>query len=384
MTESDIRPEWWASETFWRKCAIFVTGFMALVLVLLTFHTLTVIKAGGESGRVPPYSVINHRIGFAMNDEAGHMKPVIGPLAPLFGEELTEAEAMALVDHGKLTVQARNCMNCHTILGNGAYYAPDLTKAWLDPGWGNEDARELLMTMFLEDPPTNARTFGTGRRMPNQDLTDAEVRAVIAYLKWMSAIDTNGFPAGFKPLPQGSLQPVESSEPQARRDRAGRPTAVGRGAVESLQPVESSEPQARRDRAGRPTAAGRGAVESLQPVESSEPQARRDRAGRPTAAGRGAVESLQPVESSEPQARRDRAGRPTAAGRGAVESLQPVESSEPQARRDRAGHPTAAGRGAVESLQPVEPNEPQARRDRAGRPTAAGRGAIKSLTGDAT
>jgi nitric oxide reductase subunit C len=24
-------------------------------------------------------------------------------------------------------------MNCHTLLGNGAYYAPDLTKAWLDP-----------------------------------------------------------------------------------------------------------------------------------------------------------------------------------------------------------------------------------------------------------
>ena len=51
----------------------------------------------------------------------------------------------------------------------------------------------------------NARTFGTNRRMPNQNLTDEEVRAVIAYLKWMSAIDTNGFPAGFNVLPQGAL-----------------------------------------------------------------------------------------------------------------------------------------------------------------------------------
>ena len=197
--------DWWASESFWRKCAIFVTGFMALVLVLLTFHTLTVIEAGSESGRVPAYSVINHRIDYVWDDERSRMAPVIGPLAPLFGEQLDEPTARALVDHGKLTVQARNCMNCHTLLGNGAYYAPDLTKAWLDPGWGNEQARELLMTMFLKDPPANARTFGTGRRMPNQNLTDDEVRAVIAYLKWMSAIDTNGFPAGFTSLPQGDM-----------------------------------------------------------------------------------------------------------------------------------------------------------------------------------
>ena len=203
--EGGSPPEWWASEDFWRKCAIFITAGMALVLVLLTFHTLTVIAAGADAGRVPAYAVINHRIGYEFDDERNMMAPVIGPLAPLFGEEFTEDEARALVDHGKLTVQGRNCMNCHTILGNGAYYAPDLTKAWLDPGWGNEEARELLMTMFLKDPVANARTFGTNRRMPNQNLTDAEVRAVIAYLKWMSAIDTNGFPAGFNVLPQGEL-----------------------------------------------------------------------------------------------------------------------------------------------------------------------------------
>ena len=194
--------EWWASEDFWRKCAIFVTAFMAVVLVMLTFHSLMVIEAGAESGRVPAYSVINHRVGFEFDEERNIGVPTIGPLVPLFGEIVTEEQALALVDHGKLTVQARNCMNCHTILGNGAYYAPDLTKAWLDPGWGNEQARELLMTTFLRDPPANARTFGTNRRMPNLDLTEDEIRGVIAYLKWMSAIDTNGFPSGFMPLPQ--------------------------------------------------------------------------------------------------------------------------------------------------------------------------------------
>ncbi len=209
-TQQPDRAEWWASEDFWRKCAIFITGFMALVLVLLTFHTLTVIEAGAEAGRVPAYSVINHRIGYEFDDERNFAVPVIGPQAPLFGELLSEEEARRLVDRGKLTVQARNCMNCHTLLGNGAYYAPDLTKAWLDPGWGNEAARETLMTRFLTDPVANARTYGTRRRMPNQQLTEDEVRGVIAYLKWMSAIDTNGFPSGFTPLPQGPLVGGES------------------------------------------------------------------------------------------------------------------------------------------------------------------------------
>ena len=58
-----------------------------------------------------------------------------------------------------------------------------LPKHGLDPGWGNEQARELLRTLFLKDPPSNARTFGTNRRMPNLELTDDEIRGVIAYLK---------------------------------------------------------------------------------------------------------------------------------------------------------------------------------------------------------
>ena len=193
--------EWWASENFWRKTAIFVTAGMAVVLILLSFHTVSVITAGTD--RVPSYSVINHRIDYVFDETRNMQVPVIGDEAPLFGGKLSDQEAEELVTLGKLTVQAKNCMNCHTLLGNGAYYAPDLTKAWLDPGWGNEAAREMLMMMFLQDPEANARTFGTNRRMPNLDITEDEARGVIAFLKWMSAIDTNGFPAGFTPLPQG-------------------------------------------------------------------------------------------------------------------------------------------------------------------------------------
>ena len=191
---------WWSSESLWRKMAIWVTAFMAVVLILLTFDTVRQITAGGE--RVPAYSVINQKIYYEYDDERGYQVPRIGEEAALFGEALDETNAEALVTLGKLTVQSKNCMNCHTLLGNGAYYAPDLTKAGLDPGWVHEDLREEMMVQFLLDPESNARTFGTGRRMPNLGITEKEARGIVAFLKWMSSIDTNGFPRGFTPLDQ--------------------------------------------------------------------------------------------------------------------------------------------------------------------------------------
>ena len=191
---------WWSDQETWRKVAIYTTAFMLLVLIGLTFDSVKQITAGSE--RVPAYSVINNRIYYQVDNERGIQVPVIGGPAPLFGETLSEADAAALVSLGKLTTQAKNCMNCHTLLGNGAYYAPDLTKAWLDPAWGAESVRERLMVTFLMDPRTNARGFGTTRRMPNLDITEAEARGIVAFLKWMSSIDTNGFPRNFTPIAQ--------------------------------------------------------------------------------------------------------------------------------------------------------------------------------------
>jgi nitric oxide reductase subunit C len=62
--------------------------------------------------------------------------------------------------------------------------------------------RETLLVEFLLDPGAHARTFGTNRRMPQLGITPEEARGVVAFLKWMSSIDTNGFPAVFTPLRQ--------------------------------------------------------------------------------------------------------------------------------------------------------------------------------------
>lgn len=191
--------QWWASESFWRKTAIWVTGVSLIVLIILTFDTIPQISVGSK--RVPAYSTINHRIEYTYDDQRKVQVPVIGAKEPLFGKELSEDEAEALVRHGKLTLQAKNCINCHTVLGNGAYYAPDLTKAWLDPYWGDSASREQTMIDFIKDPSEKLHN-NVNRRMPKLGVTDEEARGVVAFLKWMSAIDTNGFPYNFKPMQQ--------------------------------------------------------------------------------------------------------------------------------------------------------------------------------------
>lgn len=191
--------QWWASESFWRKTAIWVTGGSLIILIVLTFDTIPQISVGSK--RVPAYTVINHRIEYVYDDKRKVQAPVIGVKEPLFGKELSEREAEALVTHGKLTLQAKNCVNCHTILGNGAYYAPDLTKAWLDPYWIDRASREQGMVDFIMDPSDKLHN-GISRRMPKLGVTEEEARSVVAFLKWMSAIDTNGFPYNFKSMQQ--------------------------------------------------------------------------------------------------------------------------------------------------------------------------------------
>lgn len=185
----------WAREDFWKKVAVWVTAGSFIVLIFLTFDSMSKIEPGGS--RVQAYSVINKAIDYRFDAEKNRFRPVIGGDEPLYGKVLSEEEAEKLVALGKKTIQAKNCINCHTLLGNGAYYAPDLTRAWLDPAWIDAANRENLMLNFLQHPENNARTFGSNRKMPNLGITEEEAKGIVAFLKWMSAIDTNGFPHNF-------------------------------------------------------------------------------------------------------------------------------------------------------------------------------------------
>jgi len=201
----------WSDNRFWQRSAAWITGFASILLIWLTFDTSAQIAMGtdadlqnGVTKRVPGPTVINYKITYEMSTARGHEVPVIGEKELFFGrDDYSEEEAGALLHLGKLGSQTKNCMNCHTLLGNGAYYAPDLTKAWLDPAWGPEgsmqamtgkDTKEEAMAEFLQHPstyPTHARM------MPNLGITAEEAKGLVAFLKHMSSIDTNGFPRNF-------------------------------------------------------------------------------------------------------------------------------------------------------------------------------------------
>jgi nitric oxide reductase subunit C len=99
-----------------------------------------------------------------------------------------EAKLDDRVAAGKWVWQKHNCNDCHTILGIGGYYAPDLTKvmSYRDNEW---------VARFLKDPE---KVWPNPRRMPNLHLTDEEITDLIAFLNWVNGIDTNGWPP--KPL----------------------------------------------------------------------------------------------------------------------------------------------------------------------------------------
>ena len=66
------------------------------------------------------------------------------------------------VVHGKRIWEKHACINCHTILGEGAYFAPELGNVWVRYG-GREDpqaARDALKAWIATDrhrkPPPNA------------------------------------------------------------------------------------------------------------------------------------------------------------------------------------------------------------------------------------
>lgn len=86
---------------------------------------------------------------------------------------------------GKKIWEDNNCMGCHTLFGEGAYYAPELTKTVDRRG-------KPWLKAFLKDP----EIFYPGRRkMVKYDFTDEDIDHVIAFLDWAGKVDLNGFPA---------------------------------------------------------------------------------------------------------------------------------------------------------------------------------------------
>lgn len=91
------------------------------------------------------------------------------------------------VAHGKLVWEQNNCVGCHTLLGEGAYFAPELGNVYQRFGNSTEAIKAFIRSRPREGIP--------GRRsMPQFDLSEEELNAVAEFLKYTSEINTAGWP----------------------------------------------------------------------------------------------------------------------------------------------------------------------------------------------
>jgi nitric oxide reductase subunit C len=86
---------------------------------------------------------------------------------------------------GKRAFQHYNCNDCHTILGFGGYYAPDLTRAY------NRLGEDSIRRILKNPEVVFADSY---RKMPQQNLKDQEIEDLVAYLKWVANIDNSDWP----------------------------------------------------------------------------------------------------------------------------------------------------------------------------------------------
>ena len=100
-------------------------------------------------------------------------------------DQITDA-----VVRGKHIWERNNCMGCHTILGEGAYYAPELTRVYSRKG------ESYIKTVVMAKEPWAPR----GRKMVAYGLSDEEANDVVAFFKWINEMDLNGFPPEPDPL----------------------------------------------------------------------------------------------------------------------------------------------------------------------------------------
>jgi nitric oxide reductase subunit C len=101
-------------------------------------------------------------------------------------ENITEAVA-----NGKHLWEKNNCIGCHSLMGEGAYYAPELANVFDRYSDGDEEQFVVFLQNWMAIQPLNV----PGRRqMPQFNLTQEEVHDIAQFLIWTSRIDDNGWP----------------------------------------------------------------------------------------------------------------------------------------------------------------------------------------------
>jgi nitric oxide reductase subunit C len=89
--------------------------------------------------------------------------------------DITEA-----VVRGKHLWETRNCIGCHTLLGEGAYFAPELGNVYERRG---PDFIKGWIKAMPRTPPPDAQPF-----------SDAQLDDLVEFLRWTNGINTEKWP----------------------------------------------------------------------------------------------------------------------------------------------------------------------------------------------
>ncbi|QIL79824.1 cytochrome c [Diaphorobacter sp. HDW4A] len=85
---------------------------------------------------------------------------------------------------GKKIWETRNCIGCHTLLGEGAYFAPELGNVYKRRG---PDFIKAWMGAMPSHAPSR-------RQMPQFNLNETQTGDLIEFLKWTGEINTENWP----------------------------------------------------------------------------------------------------------------------------------------------------------------------------------------------
>jgi nitric oxide reductase subunit C len=140
-----------------------------------------------------------------------------------FGK-LTNADKITpAVTAGNEVWHANNCINCHTLFGEGAYYAPDLTKITQLRG-------EQYLKAYMRDPSKFYNEQTHRRLMPKQDLSEDDISNLIAFLDWVSKVNNQGWPPRPILVTGSSIPGMDLTSTQQEHSSQNEPVGLPPGA----------------------------------------------------------------------------------------------------------------------------------------------------------
>lgn len=104
--------------------------------------------------------------------------------------ERSNAAAMTeAVVRGKHVWETNQCIGCHSMLGEGAYFAPELGNVYIRRG--GDASGGAFIKAWMQSQPTGT----PGRRqMPQFNLSEQQLDDLVEFLKWSSGINTEKWP----------------------------------------------------------------------------------------------------------------------------------------------------------------------------------------------